>query len=149
MIDRISLPCSSSQSLMKQQHLPYLYPTCITSMLRFFTPLTIINISKTMWNYYSHRQNVYVNINYSHRQSVYVNINDYDSHQNVYVNIGRILAAAGKLIEGGHYAAGHVRWVAWELRSDSSLIVGRYDFDCLQNRGWPPWQHMEGLCFRS
>lgn len=29
--------------------------------------------------------------------------------QNVYVNIGRILAAAGKLIEGGHYAAGHVR----------------------------------------
>ena len=52
---------------------------------------------------------MYVNINYSHRQSVYVNINDYDSHQNVYVNIGRILAAAGKLIEGGHYAAGHVR----------------------------------------
>ena len=42
------------------------------------------------------------------RQNVYVNINDYD-HQNVYVNIGRILAAAGKLIEGGHYAAGHVR----------------------------------------
>ena len=27
----------------------------------------------------------------------------------MYVNIGRILAAAGKLIEGGHYAAGHVR----------------------------------------
>ena len=50
------------------------------------------------------------NNQHSHRQNVYVNINDYDSHrQNVYVNIGRILAAAGKLIEGGHYAAGHVR----------------------------------------
>merc|ERR1719357_2520101 len=34
---------------------------------------------------------------------------------NVYVNIGRILAAAGKLIEGGHYAAGHVRTVAGRL----------------------------------
>ena len=115
MIDRISLPCSSSQSLMKQQHLPYLYPTCITSMLKFFTPLTIINISKTMWNYYSHRQNVYVNINDydSHRQNVYVNIN-YSHRQNVYVNIGRILAAAGKLIEGGHYAAGHVRFENWD-----------------------------------
>ena len=49
-------------------------------------------------------------LDYDSHQNVYVNINDYDSpRQNVYVNIGRILAAAGKLIEGGHYAAGHVR----------------------------------------
>ena len=30
--------------------------------------------------------------------------------QNVYVNISRILTAANKLVEGGHYAGGHVRW---------------------------------------
>ena len=33
--------------------------------------------------------------------------------QNVYVNISRILTAANKLVEGGHYAGGHVRWEPW------------------------------------
>ena len=31
------------------------------------------------------------------------------SFQNVYVNISRILTAANKLVEGGHYAGAHVR----------------------------------------
>ena len=35
--------------------------------------------------------------------------------QNVYVNISRILTAANKLVEGGHYAGGHVRWEHWSF----------------------------------
>ena len=34
----------------------------------------------------------------------------FSSVQNVYVNISRILTAASKLIEGGHYASAHVRY---------------------------------------
>lgn len=37
------------------------------------------------------------------------------SSMNVHVNVGRILSVAGRLIEGGHYAAGHIGAVAGRL----------------------------------
>lgn len=37
------------------------------------------------------------------------------SSMNVYVNINRILSVASRLIEGGHYAASHIRSVAGRL----------------------------------
>lgn len=44
------------------------------------------------------------------------NINIYNHYlQNVYVNINRILAVATRMIEGGHYAAAHIRTVANRL----------------------------------
>ncbi|XP_023330642.1 triple functional domain protein isoform X4 [Eurytemora carolleeae] len=46
---------------------------------------------------------------------------------NVYVNISRILTAAGKLIEGGHYAAVHVRDVASRLDSTWKGFAGGLD----------------------
>jgi hypothetical protein len=35
--------------------------------------------------------------------------------QNVYVNINRILTVASRMMEGGHYAASHIRSVASRL----------------------------------
>ncbi|XP_071053767.1 triple functional domain protein isoform X4 [Onthophagus taurus] len=47
------------------------------------------------------------------------------SSMNVYVNISRILSVAGRLIEGGHYAATHIRSVANRLdRSWKDFAAG-------------------------
>ena len=49
--------------------------------------------------------------------------------QNVYVNINRILTAAGKLIEGNHYAAGHVRWQSFFFKIEGFKFFCVLKFD--------------------
>ena len=47
--------------------------------------------------------------------------------QSIYTNINRILSEAGKLIEGGHYAASHVRGVAARLDKAWKEFAGGLD----------------------